>query len=282
MESYCDLHTHSTFSDGTLTPSRLLAAAHSAGLRAIALTDHNTVAGLPAFLEAAGEYSVEAIPGAEFSTDYRGTELHILALFIRPEHYDAVTARMEELVKAKDRCNRALVEALNRAGLELDYDAIKASTPKGQLNRAVIGARIAEAGYADSVQDAFDRYLSVKRGFYHPPERPEVLAVIRFIKSIGAVAVLAHPFLNLKTEDQLRGFLTEAVPAGLDAMETAYPLFGPEITRLAGKIAGEFGILPSGGSDFHGANKPDISLGTGKGNIRVPMEYLENMKKRLP
>ena len=280
MEAYCDLHTHSTYSDGTLPPSGLLAGAEAAGLRAIALTDHNTVAGLPAFLEAAREYSVEAVPGAEFSTDYQGTELHILALFIGPEHYDAVAARMEEPVKAKDRCNRALVEALNRAGLDLDYDAIKASTPKGQLNRAVIGARIAEAGYADSVQDAFERYLSVKRGFYRPPERPDTLSVIRFIKSIGAVAVLAHPFLNLKTEEDLRNFLRDAVPAGLDAMETVYPLFGQQTTRLAEKIAGEFGLLPSGGSDFHGSNKPDIALGTGKGNIRVPLSFLEQLKQK--
>ena len=281
MEAYCDLHTHSTYSDGTNTPDELPALAEAAGLRAVALTDHNTIAGLPLFLEAAKRHNLEAVPGVEFSTEYGATELHILGLFIGPEHYAAVTERVEELVRAKDRSNRALVESLNRAGLELNYDAIKASTPKGQLNRAIIGAQIVRLGYAENGKEAFDRYLSAKQGHYHPPRRPEALEMIRFLKSIGAAVVLAHPFLNLKTEEKLRSFLREAVPAGLDGMETVYPLFDEETSRLAEKIAGDFGLLPSGGSDYHGANKPEIFLGTGKGNIRVPMAFLEQLKQRL-
>lgn len=279
MEKTCDLHTHSTFSDGTCTPAELIDLAENLGLGAIALCDHNTIAGLADFLAAAEGRKVEAVPGIEFSTDYQGTELHILGLFIRSEHYGAITALLEELVAAKDRSNRALVEALNQAGLSLDYDEIKASTPKGQLNRAIIGAEIARLGYADSVKDAFDRYLSVKRGYYHPPQRPDALKIIRFIKSIGAVAVLAHPFLNLKREEDLRAFLTEAVQAGLDGMETLYPLFDESATRLAERIADDFGLLPSGGSDFHGENKPDIALGTGKGNLKIPLTYLEDLRR---
>lgn len=278
MNKCCDLHTHSTFSDGTLTPSQLVDLAQEVGLGAIALCDHNTIAGLPEFLAAAEGREVEAVPGIEFSTDHHGTELHILGLFVQPKHYDAITSILEELVAAKDRSNRAMVEALNRAGLDVDYDKIKASTPKGQLNRAIIGAEIARLGYADSVKDAFDRYLSVKRGYYHPPQRPEALRIIRFIKSIGAVAVLAHPFLNLKREEDLRGFLSEAVPAGLDGMETLYPKFDAPTTRLAEQIADDFGLCHSGGSDFHGQNKPDIFLGTGKGNLRIPLEYLDALR----
>ncbi len=278
MKMFCDLHTHSTFSDGTCTPEELIDLAESIGLGAIALCDHNTIAGLPKFLAAAEGREVEAVPGIEFSTDYHGTELHILGLFIQPQHYDAITSVLEELVAAKDRSNRALVEALNQEGVAVDYDEIKASTPKGQLNRAIIGAEIARRGYADSVQDAFDRYLSVKRGYYHPPQRPEALRIIRFIKFIGAAAVLAHPFLNLKREEDLRAFLAEAVPAGLDGMETLYPKFDTSTTRLAERIADDFGLRHSGGSDFHGQNKPDISLGTGKGTLRVPLEYLESLR----
>ena len=280
MEQFCDLHTHSTFSDGTCTPSELIDLAETIGLGAIALCDHNTIAGLPEFLAAAEGRKVEAVPGIEFSTDYHGTELHVLGLFIQPQHYDAITSILEELVSAKDRSNRAMVEALNRDGLKMDYDKIKASTPKGQLNRAIIGAEIARLGYADSVKDAFDRYLSVKRGYYHPPQRPEALRIIRFIKSIGAVAVLAHPFLNLKREEDLRGFLSEALPAGLDGMETLYPLFDAEKTRLAEQIADAFGLCHSGGSDFHGQNKPDISLGTGKGSLHVPIRYLDTLRMK--
>ena len=143
------------------------------------------------------------------------------------------------------------------------------------MNRAVIGAEIFRLGYADSVKDAFGKYLSAKRGYYVPSRRPDALETIRFIKSIGAVAVLAHPFLNLE-EEELRQFLSEA--EGLDGMEVYYALFDEDQTALAERIAEEFGLLKSGGSDFHGENKPDIRIGCGKGKLRVPMECLEGMK----
>lgn len=281
MELFCDLHTHSTFSDGTCTPAELIDLAEAAGLSAIALTDHNTVAGLPDFLTAAKGRKVEAVPGIEFSTDYQGTELHVLGLYIRPEHYGTITEKMNQMLEEKDRSNRNLVLALKQVGLNLDYDKIKTATPTGQVNRAVIGAEIARLGYADSVKDAFAKYLSAKRGFYRPPKRPEALEMIRFLKSIGAVAVLAHPFLNLKREEDLRGFLTEAVAAGLDGMEVLYPLFDDKATRLAQALAREFRLLSSGGSDFHGANKPDIFLGIGKGNLRIPLTYLIQLKNNI-
>lgn len=280
MERLCDLHTHSTYSDGTCTPAELMDLAEGAGLSAIALTDHNTIAGLPDFLAAAEGREVEAVPGIEFSTDYRGTELHILGLFIRPEHYGAITEILEEMLREKDRSNRNLVEALQKLGLLLDYDKIKTDTPAGQVNRAVIGAEIARLGYAESVKEAFEKYLSLKRGFYHPPGRPDAFAMIRFIKSLGAVAVQAHPFLNLKREEDLRQFLAQAVPAGLDGMETIYPLFDENTTRLAKTIADDFGLLHSGGSDFHGRNKPDIAIGTGKGNLRIPFSLMENLRTK--
>lgn len=278
MEKYCDLHTHSYYSDGTCSPAGLVDAAEALGLAAIALTDHNTVEGLPEFLEAVRGRGVEAVPGIEFSTDYGDTELHILGLFVAPEHYGAVTALLDEAKRRKERSNVALVEALNRAGYVLDYAAIREKTPGAQVNRAHIAMALAEKGYTASVQEAFKTLLSPKCGYYTPPKRPDAFETIRFIKSIGAVAVLAHPFLNLKTPEALRVFLKEAVRWGLDGMETLYPLFDEEATRLAERIADEFGLKPSGGSDFHGAAKPDIRLGTGRGGLKVPPEYLEGLR----
>lgn len=274
-----DLHTHSTFSDGTLTPTQLAEAARNANLSAIALTDHNTIAGLPEFMTAAERLSVAAIPGTEFSTEYKGTELHILGLFIRPEHYDTVTQVLDEMLNRKERSNIELVAALRRADIHLDYDAIKARTPDGYVNRAVIAAEMLRLGYVDSVQQAFSRWLSPKHGYFVPPKRLDAFEAIRFIKSIGAVAVLAHPFLNLD-EAGLREFLVEAKKAGLDGMEVCYPLFDRERTELAHTIAEEFDLLPSGGSDFHGTNKPHISLGTGRGELAVPEEWLLKLKTR--
>lgn len=271
-----DLHVHSTYSDGTMTPGELIQLAEAIGLEAVALCDHNTVAGVPDFLAAAQGRNLQAIPGIEFSTDYHGTELHILGLFIEPQYYASVTEKVNSMLILKEQSNRDLVEALNSAGILLDYDHIKAGTPNGQVNRAVIGAEMVRLGYCETVQDCFKLWLSPKRGYYKPPARLDVFDVIRFIKSIGAVAILAHPFLNLE-EAPLRQFLKEAVPQGLDAMEVYYPKFSAEQTETACLMAAQFGLAFSGGSDFHGENKPDTQMGTGRGELQVPYSVLEKI-----
>ena len=274
-----DLHLHTTASDGTDTPEQLIELAAQAGLSAVALCDHNTVAGLPEFLEAARNASVEAVPGVEFSTQHADTELHILGLFIQSEKYAQVTQMLNAFLQDKEQSNRDLIKRLNAAGFILDYEKIKAQSG-GYVNRAVIAAEMTRMGYTVSVKDAFKRFLSESKGFYIPPKRLDAFEAIRFIKSIGAVAVLAHPFLNLD-EKGLREFLPEAVAAGLDGMEIYYPKFSREETALAESIAKEFDLLPSGGSDFHGENKPDIALGVGRGDLRIPGGFLEDLRKRV-
>lgn len=276
MEEICDLHIHSAFSDGTMTPAQLIDLAQQLQVGAVALCDHNTVAGLPEFLDAARDSGVWAVPGIEFSTDYEGTELHVLALFVKPQHYAQITARTEQMLRRKEQSNLDLIAGLKTAGIHIDYDAIKAARPDGNINRAVIAAEMVRLGYCGSVKEAFGGWLSEKRGFFHPPERLDALETIRFIRSIGAVSVLAHPFLNLE-EDSLRTFLGLAAEAGLDAMEVYYPKFTAEQTALAERLVEEFGLLPSGGSDFHGTNKPDIRLGTGRNNLHIPLSVLKKL-----
>lgn len=278
MKQYCDLHTHSHYSDGTLAPAEIIAAAAKMGLSAVALTDHNTVAGLPEFLAAARGGTVLAIPGVEISTQYEETELHIVGLFLPPEKFDAVTSLLETFNQKKEESNLQLIHALNRAGYDLNYDEIRRCHPDGTLNRATIAAALLEQGYVGSIQEAFKTLLSKKSGYYVPPERLSAFDAIRFLRNLNAVPVLAHPFLNLKTEAALRAFLQKAVPQGLAAMETMYSAFPPEVTALAQRIAREFGLKESGGSDFHGETKPHIRLGTGKGNLAVPAEFVENLK----
>lgn len=267
-----DLHTHSTFSDGTMTPTELVREAERLGLSAIALTDHNTVEGLPEFMAAGQGSSVRTVPGVEFSTEYEGTELHILALFVRPEHYAPITEEMEQFRLRKEKSNEELVSALNRAGIAVNYEKIRRES-KGYVNRALIGAEMMALGYTSSVQEAFKKYLAPEQGFYVPPRRTDACEMIRFIKSMGLTAVLAHPFLNLN-EKQLRAFLPRALACGLDAMETAYPKYDDMTTLLAQVVAEDFGLLPGGGSDFHGTNKPDIAMGTGRNNLQIPRSVL--------
>ena len=275
---YCDLHVHSHFSDGTWSPEELVAEAERLGLDAVALCDHNTVAGVPQFMAAGQGSSVQTVAGIEFSTDFQGTELHILALFVQPEHYDTINAMMEDWKKKKEQSNIDLVAALNRAGYDISYAEIR-EKGNGYINRAHIAAELTKKGYTESAQDAFKKLLNPSKGFYQPPEKLLAYDIIRFIKSIGAAAVLAHPFLNLD-EAGLRSFLPEAVACGLDGMEVLYPKYKPEQTVLAERIAEEFGILGSGGSDFHGDNKPDIAMGSGRGTLAVPTEYLLKLRQR--
>lgn len=277
MTNFCDIHVHSNFSDGTCTPAELIALAEAAQLSAVALCDHNTVAGLPDFLAAGQGSAVEAVPGVEFSTDYRGKELHILALFVQPEHYDAITAVVADYLNRKEQSNIDLVANLSRAGYVMDYASIKASTADGFVNRATIAAALLEKGYVGSIREAFKTLLQPSHGYFNPPKKPDTFEIIRFIRSIGAVAVLAHPFLDLD-EAALRAFLPEAKAAGLHGMEVLYSKYDERTTALAGSLAEEFSLLKSGGSDFHGTNKPDIAIGTGRGNLKIPADWLKNLK----
>lgn len=279
-EKYCDLHTHSRYSDGTCEPQEIIDLAEEIGLSAVALTDHNTVEGLPEFLAAAEGKRVRAIAGVEFSTLYGEIEceLHILALFVSPKHFDEVTALARKPHEDKERSNLELLEALRGIGINLDYEKMKAST-KGTVNRAHFAAEMVAQGYVKTNNEAFDGVLHPDRGYYRAPKRLDAFETIAFIKSIGAVAILAHPLMHLN-EKELNAFLEKARNYGLDGIETEYSEFSPVQTEQAKRAAERFGLLQSGGSDFHGKNKKHISLGTGVWGLQVPMSFAEALEKR--
>ena len=278
MAQFCDLHTHSNYSDGTYSPAEIIAEAEKLGLSSVALTDHNTVAGLPSFMEAAQHSPVEAVPGVEISCQYGDTELHLVGLYLPMETLDVITVYLESLNRKKEESNRLLIQNLNQAGYLLDYEEIRQAHPDGTVNRAVIAASMLEKGYVSSINQAFQDILSVKAGFYVPPQRLTFFNAIALLRYVEAVPVLAHPFLNLKTETVLRECPQEAVPKGLVGMETMYSSYSPETEAAARRIAREFGLLESGGSDFHGATKPHIRLGCGKGNLAVPASFADTLK----
>ncbi len=275
----CDLHTHSCFSDGTYTPRELLLAADRIGLSAIVLCDHNTVAGLDEFVTAGEDFAVEAVPGIELSTEWNGKELHIIGLYINPSHYEKINALVEDMRREKEKSYRACIASLRQAGYELDYDELTSRT-EGGINRAHIAAELVRLGYVASAKEAFAGLISKSGGHYNAPKYLPSLEAIKFLKSIGVPTVWAHPYLSLDGEE-VREFLPLARSAGLDAMETLYSKYSEETTAIARKTAAEFGILESGGSDFHGPIKPDVALGVGRGNLFVPSELLGEIKKRL-
>lgn len=276
----CDLHTHSVFSDGTCTPAEIIDSAINIGLSAVALCDHNTVDGLPSFLSAANGKSIEAVAGAEFSVDLNGKELHLLGLFISPKYFAQISEMTALSNKLKEQSNIELISSLGKAGVKLDYGEIKQKTPNGQVNRAHIAAALTEKGYTNSIGHAFDTLLSRSAGHYKEPSRTTVWEMIDVINSIHAVPVLAHPFLNL-TESELTEFLPAAKKQGLGGMECYYSLYDEKVTALSLELSERFGLARSGGSDFHGAHKPDISLGVGKGNLKIPYEWYLNLKSLI-
>ena len=273
----CDLHTHSVYSDGTYTPAQLLAAAEEQNLSALVLSDHNTADGLPDFLKVAEGSSVEAIPATEFSVGYNGTELHLLGLFLPVDSFPKITALMQEYHRRKEQSNIDLVAALNRAGYAIDYESIRSATPNQRCNRAHIAAELTKKGYTDSIKQAFSALLSPKAGFYKEPQFFTLWEMLDFIRQIGGVPVLAHPFLNLKA-DALAQLLPQAKARGLAGMECLYSLYSEETTRLSFDLARQFSLLPSGGSDFHGDNKPDIRIGVGKGNLAIPYDWVTALR----
>ena len=272
----CDLHTHSNCSDGSLSPTELVAAAKKQNIAVLALTDHNTTKGLKEFMAAGKTYDLITVPGCEFSTDYGDTELHIVGLFLPERSWPAVEDYVEILKRNKHRSNLLLIEKLRERGCEISYDEVAALTDADEFNRAHVARVLLAKRFVSSMDQAFNTLLKPGNGCYFPSKRPDVLETTSFIRKIGGLAVLAHPFLNLD-HAELETFLPQAKAAGMTAMETYYSLFDKIETDEASALAERFGLLQSGGSDFHDAAKPAISLGTGQGDLCVPFSVYETL-----
>ncbi len=274
----CDMHIHSNCSDGSFSPEELIAEAKKEGIKAIALCDHNTVSGLTRFVSAAKDSGVIAVPGVEVTSAYQGKEVHIVGLFLKENQYPKIAECLELINIRKAENNKLLAKRLNEGGFAINYDAVLNIAGDAIPNRVHFAKVLLMQGYVSSVSEAFETILPENGKFYKPAEKPDALEVIRFLHSVNAISVLAHPFLNLSKEE-LPDFLSKAKKYGLIGMETIYPLFSKEQTVLAERLAKEYGLIPSGGSDFHGINKPDIKMGREKNNIAVPYRFYENLKK---
>lgn len=278
---FCDLHTHSIYSDGTLTPAQIITEAKKIGLGAIALTDHNTVAGLPEFMEEAKRQNILAVGGVELSTAYEDIEFHLLGYFIRPEHYQAVERLTKEFFVLKEISNIETIERFVDAGYEISYADVRKKNPTGNVNRAHIASELLKKGYVESISHAFQTILNEKSGFYVPPTRLQLTDAIKFLREIKAIPIIAHPLKDVD-EKTLRELLPIMIEAGLMGMETYHSSYDSETIERAVRIAEEFQLLQSGGSDFHGDNKVNIHLGWGKGNLKIPMRFYEDISKASP
>lgn len=280
-----DLHVHSTESDGTLTPVELIAAAKEAGLSAIALTDHDTCSGIKKAAEAAENAGIELVPGIELSTAYtfpNGTEkeIHVVGLFIDPDDPELLqqTAAFRDF---RDKRNEKMVAALQKEGFPITMEALLAENPDCVITRANIARFLLNHGCIRTISEAFDKYIGDGCKCYVGRFKVTPMEAVSLIKNAGGIAILAHPLLYHLSSVYLQLLINEMKAAGLDGIEAIYSTYTTGEEQLIKKIARENGLLISGGSDFHGANKPAISLGKGRGSLYIPYSVLESVKAAL-
>ena len=274
-----DLHTHSTASDGTYTPSELIDYAHEKGLSAIALTDHDTVDGLSEALERGEKYpDLEVIPGIEYSTVRNGKDVHVVGLYINytDENYKK---SLQSFIDSRIERNRKMCQKLTDAGMPMTYEELVEENPGAVITRAHFGRLLLKKGYTTSVKEAFDRFIGDHCPCYVPREKITPQMAIEQILLAGGVPVLAHPVLYGLGRDAMNQLVSEVADAGVVGIEAIYGTYTPQDERDMKALAEKYKLLISGGSDFHGDNKPHIDLGVGTGKMVIPYEVLEKIKE---
>ncbi len=271
-----DLHTHSNCSDGTYTVQELMDYAHKKGLSAIALTDHDTVEGLDEALSYAKEKypDMEVVPGIEFSTVNEGKDLHIVGLYI--DHHDKnFTDKLQAFIDSRTARNIEMCRKLReQANIPITYEELINSFPDAVITRAHYAKFMVDRGFAKSRAEVFDRYIGDHCPYYVPREKISPEEAIRSILDNGGVPIFAHPILCRLGDEKLEKLVKRLKEAGLIGIEAIYSTYEPRDERHIKELAGKYDLLISGGSDFHGANKPKIDLGTGFGRLFVPEELL--------
>ena len=267
---FVDLHVHSNASDGTFSPSQVVELAKNAGLDAFALTDHDTTAGVPEALEKGRDLNIEVIPGIEVSSSFDGTEIHILGLFVNSD--DPVLAAMLEKMRiSRDRRNEKMLENLAADGISFTKEEICGDNPDTIITRAHIAHALVAKGICSGMDQAFKKYLQYGGRYCPQKEHLSPEEVVKTLISNGAFVALAHPF-QYKFGDKK----TEELIAHMEVYHSSNNKL--ESMKLQ-EMAVRHHLLPTGGSDFHGGNKPDISIGTGRGGLRVSSLLLEDIKR---
>ena len=273
-----DLHTHSTFSDGTFTPLQLVKYAEEKGLKAFALTDHDTTAGVPEALEKGRDLNIEVIPGIEVSSSFDGTEIHILGLFVNSD--DPVLAAMLEKMRiSRDRRNEKMLENLAADGISFTKEELCGDNPDTIITRAHIAHALVAKGICSGMDQAFKKYLQYGGRYCPQKEHLSPEEVVKTLISNGAFVALAHPFQYKFGDKKTEELIAHMADLGMKGLEVYHSSNNKLESMKLQEMAVRHHLLPTGGSDFHGGNKPDISIGTGRGGLRVSSLLLEDIKR---
>ena len=275
-----DLHTHSTCSDGTLSPTQLVRAAREAGVTHLALTDHDTVAGLAEAREEAGIQGIAFLGGLEISAEFQPGTMHILGYGF-DEGSPSLLEKLAYVQQARRDRNPKIVSILNRLGLGVTMEEVADEAGGEVVGRPHFAAVLLRKGYVKSTQEAFDRYLAKGQPAYMDKVRLSPEDSIAAIRTAGGVAVLAHPLqLKASGDEALEAAISGLAKLGLQGMECYYRNHTQEDTARFLGLARRHDLVPTGGSDFHGSNRPRIRLGTGEGNLCVPLSCWAELARR--
>ncbi len=279
MRNGVDLHTHSTASDGTFTPKALIQKAKEVGLYALALTDHDTVAGLAEAEEEAQRQGLQFVPGVEISVKFEGPgHCHLLGYFFDYRHPRLVET-LKALHEARANRNQKMIAKLQELGIEISEEELKALAGDGEIGRPHMAKLLVLKGVVKDFDEAFEKFLGKGKPAYVPKALLSPKEALKIIHEAGGLTSLAHPYYLKLSPEGVRDFVRELKGLGLDAIEAYYTDHDQDYTRFCLELAEEFDLLVSGGSDFHGENKPEIALGTGKGDLFVPREVYERLRE---
>ena len=274
-----DLQLHTTDSDGTWPWRRVAEACVAMKLTAFAITDHDTMARRDDILAFAKEKKVQAIPGIELSTTENGQTVHLLGYFLDGPH-EKLEERLRFLRQGRLARNEQIIARLRSLGIDVTEDDVRMIAGNKVVGRPHIARLLLQKGAVSTMQEAFDKFLTPGGKAYFPKEELPLREGIELLRGAGAVTSVAHPGLLKRSPLDLEVSLKEWRSWGLDGVEGIYPVYSPEQTAFFNRMSSKYGFLITGGSDFHGENKPHIKIGTGTGSLNVPDELLEPMLRR--
>ena len=274
---YIDLHVHSNVSDGTCTPEELVDLAIKKNLAAFALTDHDTIDGLSPALAYAMTKNIEVIPGIELSCDHNGKDIHIVGLFIQ-HHNPQFRDKLKEFCDSRDIRNRKMAQVLTDASFPVNYEELAADNPGATITRAHFAKYMLAHGYIRTLKEAFEKYIGDDCPYYVPREKVTPADGVRLILNAGGVPILAHPLLYHMNEEELTELIVPLKAIGLVGIEALYPGHTEMEESMLRRLARKHHLLISGGSDFHGSNKPGLEMGSGYGGLKVPYDLLPALR----
>ncbi len=275
-----DLHVHSNVSDGTFSPAEVTGLALSAGLRAYALTDHDSIGGVKDAMQAAEGTGLKVIPGTELSSICEGTEIHLLGLCLNPDAPELSNA-LTKLREDRNRRNLEMLSRFQQDGFQITPDDITGGNSDLVVTRAHFARALLEKGYVKSMDQAFRAYLDHGKKYCPPKETISPPEAIRLIRAAGGFPALAHPVQYKLGWKKTEAMILSLKEMGLMGVEVYYSSHHPGDSCRLREICRKYDLLPTGGSDFHGSNKPDIQIGSGRGGLRVSELLLSDIEHRL-